>query len=134
MEELVTFEQAKKLKALGYDQEVERFYYFNGELAARVTTMPCNFNMFNDAPHMCFYSAPSLQHARKWLTEGGRILDIMVEPLPVTPTMWHYIIRIARKKLFRDNFSSQAYKEYNDALSAAIDAALNVLQTKNTDL
>jgi hypothetical protein len=63
---LVTFEQAKRLKALGFDWETQGMYWSNGDIE-------CCMGLFNHNTEGCYYettfSAPSVPLALKWIRD-----------------------------------------------------------------
>ena len=75
MSKLVTFEQAKKLKELGYDKDVVRYYKDDGfvwrhtssdnECRFSVDDLGCNSNGDDGK-----YSAPSTSEALEWFREA----------------------------------------------------------------
>ena len=127
MEDYVTFEQAKKLKKFGFDWECNHYYDKQEQFEQVVVSnydnyYNCNSDDFEDA---C--SAPTLSQSQKWLRE--------VKEICVTSS-----IKIHKGK-YKFNWSITLFKEgrgiwdesviydtYEQALSAGIDKALELLK------
>ena len=67
--QLVTFEQAKRLKELGFDWKTQYFYTPNEFIRYSATMF--NFNECNDDINVGSYccSAPTVAHALKWFRD-----------------------------------------------------------------
>jgi hypothetical protein len=63
--QLVTYEQAVRLKKLGFDWKVDKFYDEYG-----ISSLAVSMNM-NDLPHA--YSAPTVALALKWMRDEKKI-------------------------------------------------------------
>jgi hypothetical protein len=72
--QLVTFEQAKKLKELGFDWKSTKAYNFNKRLFS--TVEPYNHNSESD--EYPDYSAPSIALALKWIRDE-KALDYRIQ-------------------------------------------------------
>jgi hypothetical protein len=90
--QLVTFEQAKKLKELGFDWEVETAYNIEGN---------CYFNFHIDnlnnennyykSIYTELYSAPSVALALKWLRDEKKVYGHIIAFLPdLKIDIWRY--------------------------------------------
>lgn len=135
-EDFVTFEQAVKLKELGFNWDVS-YFYTQGELRSNNDTFCSDdgiviyiddlmSDMNNYMIHV--YSAPTLAQAQKWLREvkGCKILitagDIDKE---------HYGWDIKYKDIWLGDVEHGNFMEsYEEALSDAIDEALDIIQEK----
>lgn len=136
---LVPFETAKKLKKAGFDYPCS--YYYTDENAPKgyiwrtQSGKPVNFNVNDDIrPIRC--SAPTLWHTQKWLREKHNI-HIHVEA--VFGKRWTYTLidtspqtdmygNVKYRTLGRDSFPDK--DAYETVLSAAIDAALELITNK----
>ena len=121
-EECVTYEQAQALKRLGFRDEVFGYYDEFGRLGINTQT---DYNVNWDY----FISAPTLSHAQKWLRENH---CLSVEPICNMVRQWN--VNVCEI----DNFGTAVYSKmnldtYELALSAGIDAALELLTDKQTD-
>lgn len=132
----VSYEQARKLKELGFDWKCDHYYtngYINDdpEDTSRVVKFhidtPYNHNKVIRESACC--SAPTLWEAQKWLREE-RSVDIYVIP------RYQNAYEVAAKRLGKrvvDTFfvfdlwdSKKPYPSHESALSAGIDAALEI--------
>lgn len=116
-ERLVTFDQAKALKALGFNYECQGHYTLNGDLYRYSAAIPWNHNAYLDE-YAC-YSAPTLELVAKWLREKRGIFTLV----QYKNTSW-----VSRIVLMYDGANIGAsidkYPSYEDALSACIDKAI----------
>lgn len=138
-EDFVTYEQAKKLKELGFEWEVMYFYDIKGELipnndnfykAGVVSVKDLAENM-NDLPtHV--YSAPTLAQAQKWLREKEIEVAVFAEfDGELRTGQWVWLMRKFTTHLFDTVFSGDEnlnYDTYEQACSAGIDKALELLK------
>lgn len=72
MEDFVTFEQAKKLKELGFDWECFAYYLYddNLEIGRQLQKYNSEWHLIN----LGYISAPTLSQAQKWLREEKHLL------------------------------------------------------------
>jgi len=131
--QLVTFEQAKQLKEIGFDWNVNTYYFSDGELHQNVS-----INGFSDwnIGH-CYFSAPTVALALQW------IRDVKKTPNAVNfwdVVSWAYegsyqvcnIIDIGDKRLQpRTTYTTPSNSDYNIAESALLDELLNILEKQN---
>ena len=117
-EEYVTYEQSQALKRLGFRDEVFGYYDEFGRLGVQAQT---DYNVNWDY----FISAPTLSHAQKWLRE---VKGIHVEPHFQYGTIFKVVIQSETKYLYKT--LDKGYDTYELALSAGIDAALELLTNK----
>lgn len=115
--EIVTFEQAKVLKELGFPQNVKHNY-----------TYASDGQFFNMLSQVAVCIAPTLELVAKWLREeknihidnnfsehkGKDVYDCFVHEIG------HYI--------YDDNDMVMYYSTYEEALSAGIDKAIEILK------
>lgn len=114
----VTYEQAVRLKELGFDWPCN--HYFFREYATLRWGNPAD--NFNDVKY--FTSAPTLDQAHAWL----RSKDYYIAIEWYTEELWRYrIYRKARPAFFNNHMEPS----YEGILSSAITEALNLIKTEN---
>ena len=136
MEDYVSFEQALKLKELGFDWECNHNY--KKDFYNKWIFFHCLQDAYGNHNHgiksePIFVSAPTLSQAAKWLRE---VKGISVEPFSVvTRKKWAYhlchsigedfgiTIHIDKKDL-----KGYGFNTYEKALSAGIDKTLELLK------
>jgi hypothetical protein len=110
--QLVALEQAKRLKALGFDWKCDRYYFEDDQ---GTSSYILNHNRYDD-----FYSAPTVALALKW------IRDEKTNLFEVTHTdagEWYYRKRIAQWS----EASECIFDTYEAAESALLDELLTIL-------
>ena len=130
-EEDVTYEQADKLKDLGFDWECDHSYLHktidkSGNPYLYHVEMR-NWNNFNSEVG-CF-SAPRLDQAQKWLREVKE-LHVLPRLENVNKPDYVCIVTLMRKESIRITNNGSYFPNYESALSAGIDAALELLTDK----
>lgn len=123
-ENYCSFGQAVKLKELGFDWKCYDFFTEEVKLPLseiKPIPKPKNWNETEDK-----ISAPRLDQAQKWLREEKRI---HVEPYFVYDTRFDLYIKSQAHAVFKRE--EQCFDTYEQALSAGIDKALELL-TNNT--
>lgn len=128
-EDFVTYEQAKKLKGLGFDWETCAFY-----LGTALNTKVPSWEIINTTNLPIIY-APTLSQVQKWLRN---IHGISVEIIStVAGKCWMYQLYHTTKDDFglpividRKNVKGTGYETYETALSSGIDKALELLTNK----
>ena len=139
-EEYVTYEQSQTLKRLGFAEKVNHAYLKKisiepdlsiGDLKEVHSKVPKNYNDTRKGAEkgLFFYSAPRLDQAQKWLREKH---NLSVEPICNMVRQWN--VNVCEI----DNFGTAVYSKmnldsYELALSAGIDAALELLTDKLND-
>lgn len=131
--DFVSYETAKKLKAAGYSEKCSSVWHFDGDSgkAKFIENYPATFhgepNDFNNSDmfDLYVYSAPMLWQAAKWLREEKR-LYILVD-FSYVGTWFYKVFPIVGCCISRCLFS---YPTYEEALSAGIDAALELITNK----
>lgn len=136
-EDYVSFEQAKALKELGFDWECQAYFEdYVDELNRHHRKFRFNA-VANDMLHKDFCSAPTLAQAAKWLREVKCIIvHVFIDDNSDEP--WSYEILSTKRDEDGDwvylvpqwdaNFYS---KEPEQALSAGIDRAIQILTAQN---
>ncbi len=136
-EDFVTYEQAVKLKECGFDWDCQTYYtndYMNDdpEDLSREVKFNYGFSYNQNIIAGCF-SAPTMAQAAKWLRDkynlhvqiesviGKRWTYTLVDTAPQSDIGGEYYDRIPD----RDGY--QVFDTYESALSAGIDAALNII-------
>lgn len=128
MEDYVTFEQAVKLKELGFDWECNHYYQDNDQ-----SLHPNFYENFNKHSKLItddeklikvtLYSAPTLSQAQKWLREVKRIY---VEISRYHLNNFAYELKFDYDSNHR--YCCQGFMTPEDALSKGIDATLELLK------
>lgn len=131
----VTFEQAQKLKRLGFDKKVNHGYLKKisiepevsvGSLKEVHSKVSKNFNDNRKGADkgFLFYSAPRQDQAQTWLREEkGIFVGVTYDNSPTNATPYGYEVKIP----MCDDRIGYGASEYNYALSAGIDKALELL-------
>ena len=124
--DLVTFEQAKKLKELGFREEC--FYgYFEEKL--QIPTIDYTLESRNDYENPYWVDAPFLYQVQNWLREENNthiIIDTYFpRGLAGDYSIHEYECIIINKHGLRTTVGF--HKSYNETLSAGIDKALELL-------
>lgn len=131
-EDYVTFEQALKLKELGFNWKCIRFYNISQSsypLFKRIGEYEIEFGDYNNkAQHLC--SAPTLTQSQKWLREVKGI-HVWVESEPneydngITYAIY---VWDNNKRQYPENYNGiESRNNYEQALSLGIDKALKIL-------
>lgn len=149
MEDFVTFEQAQKLKELGFDWECYKFYatqtycegnnqfFFDTICTGDLIDSPKYKEDENDGwipdEEWCV-AAPTLAQAQKWLRE---IKNISVEPVSCgyndnmsNNIVWSSFICSLKDKLGFDQTAD--FDTYEQALSAGIESVIELLKQQSS--
>lgn len=132
-EDFVTYEQAAILKELGFDWECNHYYdndFSFQEYTQTYLTNYANWNKQYDDFHII--SAPTLAQARKWL---GEVKDVNIVAnfkfkKGQVKYSW-YIVTDNGDRGICDSVENSMYDTYEQALSAGIDRALELLKEEN---
>ena len=132
----VRFDQAKKLKALGFPQRIYDYLYLDGELTSKeeYDEMDCGGPFSVELSDSDCLSAPSLELVAKWLREEK---NLFIFP-DIYDTHSDTFIVVIRKKfggkfkesIFLDEYDEVTFPDYDLALSAGIDKAIEILEKK----
>lgn len=132
MEDLITFEQAKILKKLGFDVVCNHWYHPSEPNKIMDCISACNHNAF-ERP----YSAPTLFQVQKWLYEKHNLW--VTAELTESAAGFYFdwcIAEIQKSNHLEINMScafngSESYfRDSSECLYAGIDAALKILIEK----
>jgi hypothetical protein len=117
--QLVTLEQAKKLKELGFDW-IKNPCYKDGEL----TVEPIITRKYKGIEDICF-AAPTVALALKWVRDRKGIVCHVTTPAKYSRSEYGFFYRIdhSQTKSFRN------YNNYDEAESALLDVLLNLDET-----
>lgn len=131
----VTFEMAQKMKRLGFDKKVNHAYLkkisIEPELRVGIlkeihSKCPKNYNDNRKGADkgQMFYSAPRLDQAQTWLRDDkGIFVGVTYDNSPTNSTPFGYEVKIP----MCDDRIGYGARDYNYALSACIDKALELL-------
>ena len=119
--QLVSFEQAKRLKELGFDWKTYRTYKFNGEAAVPISEQ--NYNKLDNR-----ISAPTIALALKWFRDEKDLLSDVC--LIITSRYSYSIIKNDGEDFIIsiDNNDNTNYPTYEAAESALLDVLLTLLE------
>lgn len=126
-EDFVTYEQARKLAELGFDYETFIYYQVsNGELIDNGLRKDFNWKTRNNPKRCTSISCPTLSQATKWIRTKGLSVQVQLNVAGA-----HFFSRVWEIKLYGSiTEPSKLYSTYEDAQSAGIDKALEILTDK----
>lgn len=132
-EDCVTYKQAVKLKELGFNWTCNHYYdaeimNVDDYLSPDVADYYDNHNAYQSR-----ISAPTLAQAQKWLREKEIEVGVFAEfDGELRTGQWVWLMRKFNTHLYDTVFSEDNnYDTYEQALSAGIDEALELLKEKN---
>lgn len=117
-EDYVSYEQAVKLKELGFKDKCNAYYWTEDK------AFDCTNCIVHKNSDTCqtVVMAPSLWQAQKWLREVKRII---VEPHFQYESVFRFVVQSESRCIYK--LFDEHSKTYELALSAGIDAALGLL-------
>jgi len=142
---LVTFEQAKRLKQLGFDWEIFEFYAENGNgnhWKNAKYDMPKNWNIMHDyKSYDIFYSAPTVALALKWFRDINGIATF-ISPKWIFQSGFRYKFEYYDKNNFEHSSiqgweslqSKEDFNIYESAESALLDELLTILEKEKDSI
>lgn len=132
MEDFVTYEQAKKLREVGFGEETRCGYYKMPNGTPQMTKWDICLESSLDYPSLVYYKAPTLAQAQKWLREKEIEVAVYSEfDGEIRTGQWVWLMRKFTTHLFDTTFSGDEnlnYDTYEEALSAVIDKAIELLK------
>lgn len=144
-EDFVTYYQAVKLKELGFDWKVRACYrrklilddnphytepkFIHNDTMGKRWTTNYNDNRCGGGSGKYYYSAPTLAQAQKWLREEKKLI-ICIGHGSSIPAMYYWYINKSDGTIIDGDIESKDYDTYEQALSAGIDKALELLKEK----
>ena len=121
--EIVSKEQAERLKKLDFDLQVHGFYHL-GLDNVKHSEEPSNFNFESTI----FASAPTFGEVVDWLLAKGIYVSVSLD---IVNGWWAtYEVNLDSKDKYRGNFVDGDYTEPSAALTAGIESALQYLEGK----
>ena len=128
-EEYVTYEQSQALKRLGFKEETTHYYVnfkSDGEVKLWSCNPPDNHNARLSINEVC--SAPRLDQAVAWMREEkGIFVGVIYDNNMSNYNPYGFRVQIP----MCNDRSALGFHEYNQALSAGIDKALELLTIKS---
>ena len=130
----VRFDQAKKLKALGFPQRIYDHLYLDGELTSKedYDEMDCGGPFSVELSESECLSAPSLELVAKWLREEK---NLFIFPDIYDTHSDTFTVEIRKKFggkfkecILLDEYDDVTFPDYESALSAGIDKAIEILK------
>lgn len=115
-----SYELSKALKAAGFD-ELCRAFYIPPNKSRTEPLFFCSASTIKNHPAYFCIAAPTLAHAQKWLLEKGGI-DVDVRTTKIPKRKYGYVVYDKTQ-----HFSHEEYCAYEQALSAGISAALELI-------
>lgn len=129
-EDFVTYEQAQKLKELGFDWECNHYYKvgenhrFENYAIYSVEELDHISSAYEDLNNNHCISAPTLAQAAKWLREKGIIIIVDYSHYDNFEQLYYFDIKRATNNRVTVGVETDTYEQ---ALSAGIDKALKLL-------
>lgn len=122
MEDIVSFELAKKLKEKGFNKRVRGYYWETGGLS--ICNTPMNSNALENE-----FSAPTISQVLKWLREE-KVVDLVIYPIFIYEAdsrTREYGCKIYSTQLNKPIPSDGYYNCYEEAVLAGIKYVLDNL-------
>lgn len=124
-DDFVTYEQAVKLKELGFDWKCKNYYSYEDKALKEIACINHNREKF-----LGICSAPKLAQAAKWLREAK---NIHVVPVLENVNKADYCCHITQlhKSVKRIIDGDKYFESFESALSAGIDTALKIIDDES---
>lgn len=150
MEDYVTYEQAVKLRKLGFDWEDTHYYEEDAKLTTHKEYISGNggyeyelsvenfyYSVNTNRLYQNVFDAPTLSQAAKWLREKKNLSieviafgdEVIEERILVKKCFWEVgIMNISKNSSFMMDYLHDRFETYEEALSTGIDAALELIK------
>lgn len=139
MEDFVTYEQAVKLKELGFNWTCN--HYYDAEMYDFVEKMfimnvddylnPDVADYDNHNAHQSRISAPTIAQAQKWFREVHKMEVWVVMEFDALQPKGTWVVEVRKFDAeFGDDIDEPGFSTYEQALSEGITVALNLLKEK----
>ena len=131
MEDYVTYEQAKKLREVGFCEETRCGYYKMPKGNPQMTKWDICLEASLDYASFEYYKAPTLSQVQKWLREvKGIILHLEPRFYKGKKPLMGYDYHLSNKDngMYSHIESETIYDTYEEALSVGIDKAIEILK------
>lgn len=126
-EDFVKFNQAMKLAKLGFDYETFMYYQVSdGELIDNGLRKDFNWKVRNNPERSTSLSCPTLSQACKWIRSKGISVHVYINGIR---NMFYNEIW-ETKCNGRSTGASELFDSYEEAQSAGIDIALEILESE----
>lgn len=124
-EDFVTYEQAQKLKELGFDWECNHWYHFLEPDKLIECQTYCNHNKFE---RPC--SAPTLAQVQKWLREVKNIIIqvFCFKPGVFESLSWAFAVVDNDDKELIEDKHMKCFDTYEQALLMGVNKALELIK------
>ncbi len=123
----VPYETAKALKVAGYNEKVNGYYTKGNDDAPCIAY--CGFPINNTDQETCSdISAPTYHEVVDWLEGKGVLIDCTCGYDYDTKKEWYRCFVMQRERRLEDKYISKVAPTREEALNAAILAALEVVQ------
>ena len=129
--QLVSFEQAQKLKKLGFDWECCKFYYLEDTATEILPTITGIWNLFknSDFENPTSVSAPTVSLALKWFRdERGWFGNINVLEDMDNKIRWFYDIKKVADFVGTDKNLRSFFNTYDEAETALLDVLIEIAE------
>ena len=128
-EDFVTYEQAVKLKSLGFDWFCNHYYDKSEEIGEYNDSSFSNYDNFNSIDFVeGIVSAPTLSQAQKWLREVKKIYvfsHIIGNP-PRDKCKYYWKVETNNSRTVDSSSITELFLTYEEALSAGIGRAIEL--------
>ncbi|MDE5885978.1 MAG: hypothetical protein K2H46_00135 [Muribaculaceae bacterium] len=125
-EKYVSYDQAVALKRLGFAEKISHYYvhFRTGEIKLWRSKSLCDHNKYTSPNDVC--SAPRIDQAAAWMRDCKE-LHVLPRLENVNKPDYVCIVTLMRKESIRITDDDRYFPDYESALSAGLDAALELL-------